>query len=109
MAIYFELIPRCDPEHGAMTLTDIDAGICQFLGVPCDDTRWFQSWYEIVGFRLACGQSFECIRRDIIGRDLGGLTADVSKHNRDHVWCMNMVRLIQFLDDNYIVQNWAGR
>lgn len=44
------------------TLSRIDEHICESLGVPCDDDRYYMDWYDTIGLGIAMGQSPEEIR-----------------------------------------------
>jgi hypothetical protein len=39
----------------------IDAELCQNLGLEFDDKHWTYAWYDIIGFKLATGNSYEQI------------------------------------------------
>ena len=105
MAVYFTLTPRIDPEHGPMTLQDIDAGIADYLGVPCDDNKWCCYWYDMIGFRLACGWSFERINAALIDDIRKELQGD--KHSLQFYGQLLVIN--KFLSDNYYDASWWGR
>lgn len=108
MAAYFTLTPRHDDaQHGPMSLMHIDEGFCQLLGVPVDPDKYVASWYDVIGFSLAMGQSIEQLRRRFISEmaeDMRNDT-DFKYWNRTAAWLV----ILQSIDDNYLVNCWAGR
>ena len=90
----FSLSPKANPDKPA-NLIEVDQEICKFLGVPCDDVAWHDGWYDMIGFRLACGKSFDDIRLYLID------------YSRDHDWACKMLRVVNFLDENYISNSWV--
>jgi hypothetical protein len=43
----------------------IDDKIRAHFGVPADPDNYYMGWYGIIGFRLALGQSFDMIAREL--------------------------------------------
>jgi len=46
-----------------ISFQDIDAELCAHFNVPCDPVNWYEGWYDIIAFSLACGASFDDIER----------------------------------------------
>ena len=76
-------------------LTKVDEHICQFLNVPCNDVAWVEGWYDVIGFRLAIGQSWDDMRQYFI------------HECRSHDFSIKMLRIINFLDDHYTSDCWV--
>lgn len=46
----------------AVPLVQIDEEMCRHFEAPCHPTRYYESWYDAIGYELAMGRSFEQIR-----------------------------------------------
>lgn len=46
----------------ASNLVDIDEELCQAFGEPIHLEHWFRNWYNLIGFCLAMGDSFDQVR-----------------------------------------------
>ncbi|MBV9694309.1 MAG: hypothetical protein JO261_11480 [Alphaproteobacteria bacterium] len=55
----FQLSYRDRPELGPIKLAQVDMDICVHFGVECHPTHWYMSWYDIIGWDLAMGHSFD--------------------------------------------------
>lgn len=60
----FQLTRKSDVESGPVVLAKIDEEMCLHFNVPCDPKHWCYQWYDIIGLRLAMGESFEEMRKD---------------------------------------------
>lgn len=74
----------------------IDVEICEHLGVPCDDIEWYLAWYDIIGFRLATGQTFDDIKIYFNGRLEEGSDS-----------ASEYLRIVEFLSENYTANAWV--
>ena len=61
----FSLTRKSDPAAGPTPLAKIDEEICQMLGVDVDPKLYAFGWYDVIGFRLAMGQSFAQIKAEV--------------------------------------------
>ena len=43
----------------AVTFAEIDDALCVHLGVVPDQDKFYRSWYDIIGYGLACGKSLD--------------------------------------------------
>lgn len=86
----FSLTKKGETEPKA--LTKIDDEICEMLGVPSDPVMYAYYWYDIIGFRLAIGHSFEKIIQDLSNDGDGKL-----------------VQIAKWLNENYVANAWAER
>lgn len=68
----------------------IDDEMCEALGVPCDEKEYYLSWYDIVGLQLALGWDWERIRAD-------------------HQDWPEMLRVVDWLEANFVSDAWAER
>src|SRR5689334_4899735 len=74
-------------ETEPMKLTQIDELICGHLGVKVHPTQWVYGWYDIIGFGLAMGKTFD----DFID-------------NPD--WSDRIQEIAKFLKDNFKSDAW---
>ncbi len=95
MAVNFQLIHRHYPD-GPVSLNGVDEAICQYLGVPVHATRYRSWWFDVIGFRLACGKTWEQVRHHIVSLLRDGDTEE----ERAHVG--ELLLIAQYLDDNYV-------
>lgn len=77
-------------DGSALPLNQIDEEICRHFNEPCHKTRYYQGWYDTIGFDLAAGQSFDQIRTAY---------ADFPK----------LVEIANWLEANFTVRHWYER
>ena len=109
MAAYFQLIPRVDPGHGPMSLSAIDNGIREFLGLEPDDEHYAYSWYDTIGFMLALGATWQQVDNHLlawVGK--ANLQASGLRHAAGRAALSNLA-ISQWLQQNYIVDSWYQR
>ena len=46
----------------AIPLAAVDEEMCRHFEAPCHPTRYYESWYDTIGYGLAQGRSFDEIR-----------------------------------------------
>ena len=63
----FQLYDKTKPGDGPVVLQEVDRLMCEHFEQPCDAVEWLNGWYNCIGFRLACGKSFEEIRQQFKG------------------------------------------
>lgn len=81
MAVYFTL-----NQNGEMVdFLAIDKMLCEQFKVECDKKEWFHQWYDLVGFSLAAGLTWDTIR-------------DINSDSE------TMLKVIDFLEDNFTVE-----
>ena len=85
MPVCFQLSKKGVEPFTPEKLSDIDNRMCEYFGVEPDKRKYFRYWVDIEGFALACGKSFQWMRE-----------------NHD----MDRLPIIEFLDGNYISDNW---
>lgn len=86
MPNHVQLISKTTKE--AETFADIDTKMRIALGQPADDARFYKAWYDTIAFGLACGCSWQELRKDYEG-------------TKDDV--------IDWLEKNYEPDSWASR
>lgn len=79
----FQLIPKGQTEPEKLVV--IDQKICEALEVECHPKYWCRGWYDLIGFGVACGKTFEQLRTIY----------------------PDMIDIIDFLDANYTTDAWA--
>lgn len=93
-------------ESKPKTLQAIDAELCTHFGVPCDPIRWYASWYNIIGFNLACGTGFSEQRKrftEYLTRDMADGATEDAEHDR------RLLAIVDYLDKHYVANNWRER
>lgn len=86
----FSLTRKTALDQGPVSLSKVDEEICAHLGVPVHPTMYCYWWYDLIGFGVATGKTFD----DFINDD--GRT--------DHVR-----EIARFLKDNFVPNAWAER
>lgn len=96
----FQLSRKTEPDK-PVPLQTIDEEICRLLNEPVDPQYWCCSWYNAIGFSLACGKTFDQIREDLIRdwSDNGELLSNGVK----------LVRIVDWMKENFIPNAWAER
>ena len=95
----FTLTRRSNLEAGPVPLNTIDAEMCQFFNEPVDPKRWYQNWYNTIGFDLAMGNSFEQIRADY----LADRVAD--DQSAFDAWT-KLIEIVDWLEANFTADAW---
>lgn len=85
MPAYFTLTKKGEKEPSAFA--QIDDEMREHFGAPADATNWYESWYDIEGFRLALGRTWEEMRQAT----------------------PNRIAIINWLEENYIADAWYSR
>lgn len=84
----FELIAK--GPNTTESAVEIDEILCKILERTIDDRRYVLDWFNTIGLYLACGKSFDEIRK---ARN----------------WSNEMHLIIEYLEDNYTARAWAER
>lgn len=90
MSRCFALIPKGQTER--QPLAEIDNAICAEFGIT-PHPIYFQGWYHVIGFGLACGNSFAEIRAKLVE---GCGEGD------------EMVKMCDWLSERYDAESWVG-
>jgi hypothetical protein len=56
-----QLIRKTDMQGAPVSLNQIDREICDYMGVECHPGRYAYGWFDVIGFQLAAGKSFDDI------------------------------------------------
>jgi len=83
----FQLIDKETNE--AEKFSEIDNKICALLNVEPHPKKYMCSWYDIIGFNLANGESFDAQRK------MEWLKQDPE-----------LMTILNFLDENYTSRSW---
>lgn len=95
MAACFQLTDKTTGEP--VDLVKIDERICvEVLHCAPHATQYAERWYEIIGFKLAMGKTFEEVQ------------ADLTSHDEDE-WYAKLRAIATFLDMHYTANAWATR
>lgn len=73
--------------QGPETLANIDKEICALLGQPVDPVLYCVSWFDTIGFGLACGNDWNKLRE--VYEDFPEL-----------------LKVIDYLETNYTFDAW---
>lgn len=103
MPVRFALTPRIDPANGPMALQHIDDGIAEYLGVPSDPEHWCFGWYDVIGFRLALGQTWQQIDAHLFDNLRRSFQSDNPAYLQS---AARRVLISRFLQDNYLTGSW---
>jgi hypothetical protein len=74
----------------AISLNEIDEELCRYFKEPCHKTRYYEAWYDTIGYGLAAGQSFDQIRTTY---------ADFPR----------LVEIAHWIETNFAVRHWHER
>ena len=96
MAVYFQLYTIGSGEP--VVLNRLDETLCTFLGVDVHPTRYVEDWFDVIGFRLAMGDSFEEILEYLEER----------KAEKPD-WYLRLVWVCEWLICRYEPNAWYGR
>ena len=58
-------MPNCFQLHrdgAAVSFLIVDEEMCRHFDAACHPTRYFEGWYDTIGYGLAAGDSFDQIR-----------------------------------------------
>ena len=78
----------------AVPLDKVDEEMCRHFGRPCDPERYFESWYDIIGRKLAMGE-----RWDEIG-------ATIAEHYAEFPI---LAQIASWLEANFETRSWYER
>jgi hypothetical protein len=68
-------------------LEEVDKELCAMLGVEVHPKRWVEYWYDIIGFQLACGKTWE------------ELHANAEDDEAEK-------KIVTYLEENFIAKAW---
>ena len=93
-------------EKDCSTMQAIDAKMCIHFGAPCDEKRYHAEWYNIIGFSLACGKSFESQREEF--RKQVASLSEAGQYDQAHRE-MHYIAICDWLEANYTSDAWCER
>jgi len=76
----------------AVPLATIDEEMCRHFDEPCHPTRYCECWYDVIGYGLAMGQSFDQIRSQI--------KSDFAEYPR-------LVEIADWIEQRFSVSSWS--
>jgi hypothetical protein len=82
----------------------IDVEICALLDVPVDDVRYCMDWYDTIGFRLACGKTFEENAKYFEDR-IEECEAKSQREFADEY--RKLAKINDWLDEHFVVNSWV--
>lgn len=98
----FSLTRKSEPEKGPVGLNTIDAEMCQHFGVPCDPKQYYGYWYQSIGLGLACGGTFETMRKEIVGL----LDHQPQDEFYNPKLTVTQLAIIDWLDEHFTADAW---
>lgn len=102
MPNYFSLTRKSDSDNGPVPLSKIDSEICQHFNEEVHPELYYLGWYDVIGFSLAMGDSFETIKAYISKR------ANETSGDNHQRW--NRLREVaEYLEENFQPSAWATR
>ena len=75
----------------AVPLSSIDEEMCRHFDVTPDPVRYFSLWYDVIGYQLATGNSWDEIRK-LLEKDYADLPI--------------LVQISDWLQANFEVRSW---
>lgn len=82
----------CDKETGErVPLAKVDDAICEHFSVVPDERKYYHQWYDIIGFRLAMGETLQEMRDEF---------ASLSAGYEDKL------AIVKFLQERYVSEAW---
>lgn len=98
MPACFQLYDKSKPGEGPVVLPRIDEAICLALSVPCDPIKYYNYWFDSIGFRLAIGKTFDQIREEFKGY----VAEEKAKDNAGGVeYYETSLKIVDYLDERY--------
>ena len=85
------------------TLQAIDAELCQNLDLPFSENKWACGWYDLIGFSLACGRSFDEITDAIKVGCIKDANKDIAQ--REHGY--QLLRINHYLNEHFTSDAWV--
>ncbi len=76
----------------AVPLLQVDEEMCRHFNEPCDPKRWLEFWYDIIGYELARGKSFDEVRSYV--------AATYPETPR-------LIKIADWLEANFSVRHWV--
>jgi hypothetical protein len=95
MPVCFQLTKK--GEETAAKLAVVDDLLCAHFGVTPDEKRYYMGWYDIIGLRLALGQTFETIQHYLDQQ------AVESKYKDDYA---RLAQINTWLSLHYTTDHW---
>lgn len=84
----FTLTRKSEPEKGPVPFNLIDGEMCEHFKVPVHPKLYYEYWYDIYGFAVACGSTI----REVIER---------------HEEYPRIQAIGEWLDENFTTNAWA--
>lgn len=84
-------------------LQSIDAELCQNLDLPFSEDKWACGWYDLIGFSLACGRTFDEIADAIKEGCIKDNNEDIRQRDRGY----QLLRINHYLNEHYTTDAWA--
>lgn len=95
MAINFQLTRKGETEP--KLLWAVDAELCWHFRAEHRESRWFADWYDLIGFKLALGDTWAEIRHKL--RDFDSAY--------DWIWDNDIIDVVNWLEANYTVNSFS--
>ena len=94
---------KSDNSREAIVLNRLDEEICAHMGLPVHPTEWCCGWSNIQ-LEAAMGKTLEQICEHYKAE-----LKEYKKENLSTVWLENMVKISQYLSENFTTDSWAER
>lgn len=86
-------------------LQKVDEAICKHVGVPVDETYWCASWYNVVGFLIACKNDCS-LGSEKLREEVDRWYDNYPEEERDDRRKAMRV-ILAFLEENYSSNAWV--
>jgi hypothetical protein len=90
----FSLTRKSNPEAGAVPLAQVDKEMCEHFNVPCNPVKYYQDWYNWLGYGFAMGRSFDDMR------------AYIKEHDNPELMDHDL-EIVDWMEANFTPDAWA--
>lgn len=97
----FQLTRKDRPEEGPVAFHQIDKEMCEFFNEPEDPKYWYVAWYDCIGFRLACGKTFDQIEEEF---EKGCRENYIAS---DQEFMEKQLKVVQWLKERFTSNAWV--
>lgn len=95
----FQLIDKTTGQP--VILQKLDDKICEHMGVTPDPVKYYRCWFDIIGFKLACGKNFDQIRAD-----LNQLLEEDKDDPDERAFWEDLLKVLDFIVAGYESSAW---
>jgi hypothetical protein len=76
----------------AVPLNQVDEEMCRHFDAPCDEHRYYWYWYDVIGYDLAMGDTFDEI---------------IARYPTAYPEAPELVAIARWLQANFTTRSWT--